>query len=201
MCMKIATLSQDMSDEINAACTALYHDHHRWLLAFAIQRGCDEHEASDLIQELFLRVFRLGMIGVLSRRPPAARRAWLQRTLRWMLMNHHRHRTRLRRGGSLAPESLEVLLAEGNDVPGGCPPDEQHDRRWAMRVIERGIQNVRASIKPSLWPLLESSLCGDGGSLTGSQRVAAHRARVRLREEIRAEARYHELLCATTRVG
>jgi len=179
------------------ACAFLYREHLVELLYLSRQRGIDEHEAQGLVQELFLRVFHLRLFRVLAERPYPSRRAWLVRTLRWMILNQHRHRSRQRRGGAVCVESLEALVEEGHEITGGDAPDVLHDRRWAMNVLERGLIRLRTTLKPAAWPVMEGILAGDGTAASGKQRVAAHRARLRLREMIRGEARYHDLLAAT----
>lgn len=175
----------------------LYHQHLDELLHLTRQRGIDEDEAQDLVQELFLRVFHLGLFRVLAERTYQARRAWLLRTLRWMILNKHRHRSRQRRGGAVCVESLEALVEEGHEITVGDAPDVLHDRRWAMKVLERSLIRLRSTLKPAAWSAIEGILAGESRTTSGKQRVAAHRARVRLREMICSEARYHDLLAAT----
>lgn len=180
----------------NTACSILYDQHHAELLHLSRQRGVDEHEAHDLVQELFLRIFHLGLFRVLAERPYQARRAWLVRTLRWMIINQHRHRSRLRRGGAVCVESLEALVEQGHEITSGDAPDVLHDRRWAMNLLERGLIRLRSTLKPAAWPVMEGILAGDGPAASGKQRVAAHRARKHLRKMICVEACYHELFAA-----
>jgi len=194
--MRNPTSSERMNQE--TACAFLYREHLVELLNLSRQRGVDEHEAHDLVQELFLRIFHLGLFRVLAERPYQARRAWLARTLRWMIINQHRHRSRLRRGGAVCVESLDALVNEGLEITSGEAPDVLHDRRWAMNVLERGLIRLRRTLKPAAWPVMEGILADDGPAATGKQRVAAHRARMRLREMIRSEAScYHDLIAAT----
>lgn len=190
------TASPARCRQLDLACESLYHAHQRLLVAHACQRGCDEHEARDLVQELFLRVFRLGIMLSLHARPIEAQRHWLLRTLRWMLINLQRDRRRQRRGGERALESLDFLLDEGIDIAAGESPDALHDRQWAMHIIERGLLKLRATTKPSAWSVMEHALWGSGTS-TGAQRVATHRARLRMRDFIRREAPFDQLLEAT----
>lgn len=182
------TTREDRRSQADLACDTLYRLHQDSLVRFARLRGCDEHEAWDVVQELFLRVFRTGMILALSTRGEDWQRAWLLRTLRWMICNHHRHRTTLKRGSGAALESLDQLLDDGLDVPCHDTPATEHDRRWALSVLERGIGRLRASMRPAAWAGVESSLFNGVSAATPAARVAAHRARVRLRELIRGES-------------
>lgn len=184
--------------ELDQACDHLYRRHQPSLVSFACLRGCDEHEARDVVQDLFLRVFQLGMILPLSSRTEDMQRSWLLRTLRWIICNHYRHRTRLRRGGGLTTESLEHLMEEGIDFPGTNTPSGDYDRRWATSVVERCYARLRQSTKQNAWHALESSLHGADSRTTPAMRVAAHRTRVRLRQLIRLEACEKSLLQAVT---
>jgi len=182
------TAREHCRSQADLACEALYRLHQDSLVRFARLRGCDEHEAWDVVQDLFLRVFRMGMILALSARGEDWQRAWLLRTLRWMICNHHRHRTTLKRGSGAALESLDQLLDDGLDLPCHDTPATEHDRRWALSVLERGIGRLRASMRPAAWAGVESSLFNGVSAATPAARVAAHRARVRLRELIRVES-------------
>lgn len=135
-----------------------------------------------------MRVFNLGMILPLSSRTEEMQRAWLLRTLRWMILNLRRHRTRLRRGNGHAPESLEHLIDEGFEFSAGGTPASEYDRKWAVAVLERGISRLRSGMKPSAWSTIEHGFWGTATHSTPAMRVATHRARVRLRELIRRES-------------
>jgi RNA polymerase sigma factor (sigma-70 family) len=182
---------------VDHACDHLYRRHQLSLVSFARLRGCDEHEAWDLVQELFLRAFRLGMIQPLSSRPEEMQRAWLLRTLRWMLINLHRRRTRMRRGGHTL-ESLDLLIEEGVEFSSVSTPAGDFDRQWARAVLDRCLSRLRSSIKPAAWRAFESALQGTEAPNTPAMRVAAHRTRVRLRQMIRVEACEEALLQAVS---
>lgn len=152
-----------------------------------------------MVQELFLRVFRLGLIVPLASRTEEMQRSWLLRTLRWMLMNLHRGRTRLRRGGGHAFESLDSLVEEGFEFSAAGTPAEDLDRQWATAVLDRCLSRVCGSIKPAAWLAFEAGLDGTEYSSTPAARVAAHRTRVRLRKLIRVEACEDSLLHAVSR--
>lgn len=146
--------SSPQAHDDNTACSFLYDHHLDDLLALSCERGVDEHEAKDLVQELFLRVFHLGLFRVLAERPYPSRRDWLVRTLRWMILNQRRHRSRKRRGGAACVASIEALVEEGRDISDGDAPDVLHDRRWAMKVLECSLIRLRSTLKPAAWPVI-----------------------------------------------
>jgi DNA-directed RNA polymerase specialized sigma24 family protein len=174
--------------QLKVACERLYQRHQSSLVQFAGRHGCDEHEAWDVVQDLFLRAFRRGMIVELSSWAVEGQRAWLLRTLRWMLCNQHRDRTRQKRGSAAVVESLEQMLDDGHDVPHHVTPATEHDRRWALGVVERGLSRLRASTGAKLWADVEPYLWTRTSQASSATRVAVHRARVRLREFIRSES-------------
>ncbi len=181
---------------VDHVCDHLYRRHQLNLVSFARLRGCDEHEAWDVVQELFLRMFRLGMIMSLAARTEEMQRAWLLRTLRWMIMNLHRHRSRQRRGGGQRLESLDSLVEEGFDFSAAGTPAEDMDRQWARSVLDRCLSRLHQTSKPDAWMAFEAGLSGSEAHRTPAMRVAAHRTRVKLRRLIRVEACEEALLQA-----
>ncbi len=188
-------VSAEASCEIkqaDRACERMFLSHRRRLLQYARLKGCGEHDAEDVVQELFLRLIRLGVLLRLSGEPDETQAAHLTRTLRCMILNQWRNRIRLRRGGAAATLSLEDLAEEGVEVPCAQTPTTDLDRAWGLGILERGFALLRARMDPSRWHGIESSLLDDPPSagLRGASvahRVAAHRARVELRHILSRE--------------
>ncbi len=183
----------DSCRKLDQACELLYQSHQLCLVKFACQRGCDEHEAWDAVQELFLRIFRIGMLEHLCTKPLEWQRAWLLRTLNWIVLNKWRHKNALRRGDGSLTVSIDALLEAGSDLPGPGSPETEHDRAWIMSMIERGVNRLRSSVGDLQWKRIEPTLFGmdsaeDVPDYTPALRVAVHRARSRLRDMIASEA-------------
>lgn len=171
----------------------LYESHQLSLVRYATLRGCDEHEAWDIVQELFLRVHRRGMIALLIAKSEDLQRAWLMRTLLWMILNAHRHKSAIRRSGGYALESLDLLLESGQEVASETTPASDYDRAWAASVMERGLSRLRSFLSSNAWQSIEPNLLGQNAKDLDQRpdptlRVAVHRARVRLRELLALEA-------------
>jgi len=179
--------------QLDRACDHLYRHHQASLVNFACLRGCDEHEAFDAVQDLFLRLFRHGLLFSLAERPVEWQRARLLRILRWMILNQWRHKATVRRGSGAEMASLEAMLEEGQDVASSGTPASEHDRSWAMSVVDRGLHRLRSSVSVAKWSSIEPALLGGLSAemdvcRTPALRVAVHRARVRLREFVAMEA-------------
>ena len=190
-----ASEHDDEQHQVSDACDGLYNHHHAALICHATMCGCDEHDSKDAVQELFARLFRLKMIIMVSRMPIESQRAWLFRTLKWIVSNMRRQRLTVRRGRGSKHDSIEALMEDGHDFtsPLSITPATEHDRRWAMLLIEDGLSTLRVSVAPALWKCIEISVFGpdEGGSQTypaPALRVAAHRARLRLRSIVTSKA-------------
>ncbi|OYW78119.1 MAG: hypothetical protein B7Z37_01210 [Verrucomicrobia bacterium 12-59-8] len=183
----------DSCRKLDQACELLYQSHQLCLVRFACQRGCDEHEAWDAVQELFLRIFRIGMLEPLCAKPLEWQRAWLLRTLNWIVLNKWRHKNAMRRGDASLTVSIDTLLEQGRELPGPRSPEAEHDHAWIRSVIERGVNRLRSSVGDLQWQRIEPSLFGTEYAevvpdYTPALRVAVHRARNRLRNMIATEA-------------
>ncbi len=185
--------SVDSVDSVDSKWDRLYQRHQLSLVRYACLRGCDEHEAWDVVQELFLRVHRRGMLVSLMAKSEEMQRAWLMRTLLWMIHNARRHKLAIRRSGGYIAESLDSLMESGQEVASHSTPASEYDRAWAASVMERGICRLRGLLTSSAWQSIEPSLLGQSASEIDQHpnpklRVAVHRARNRLRGLLAIEA-------------
>jgi DNA-directed RNA polymerase specialized sigma24 family protein len=187
-------------DSVDSKWDRLYQRHQLSLVRYACQRGCDEHEAWDVVQELFLRVHRRGMLVSLVAKTEEMQRAWLMRTLLWVIHNARRHKLAIRRSGGYVAESLDAMMESGQEVGCHSTPASEYDRAWAASVVERGLSRLRGLLASSAWKSIEPSLLGQSDKDFDKQpnpnlRVAVHRARIRLREFLAFEAGAGGNLC------
>ncbi len=178
--------------QVDHACDRLYCMHQVSLVNHARQRGCDEHEAWDLVQDLFLRMFRRKLILPLAAKSPDIQRAFLLRTLKWMVNNHHRHKIAEKRFNGASPESLNEMHDQGVEIPHSETPDYEIDKAWALSLVDRCLVRLRACVKPTTWESFEESITGrkeprDTQQSTSAHRVATHRAKTRLKQFILSE--------------
>jgi DNA-directed RNA polymerase specialized sigma24 family protein len=171
----------------------LYDCHQMSLVRFACASGCDEHAARDVVQDLFLRIYKRGMLLSLGAQSTDKQRLLLLRTLRWMISNSRRNQAAFRRSGGQVIESLDLLLEAGQEMPSYHTPASEYDRAWASGVLERGLKKLRSLLSTAAWKSLESSLLDPNGTYSpqpsnSKTRVAAYRARMRLRELLVKEA-------------
>ena len=109
-----------------------------------------------------------------------------------MIMNQWRHRVAVRRGAGCATASLDDLAEEGREVACVSDPACEHDRAWALELLERGLARIRTRMGPLRWSSIEPSLLDEAPSegfrqADVARRVAAHRARIELRSFLTRE--------------
>jgi RNA polymerase sigma factor (sigma-70 family) len=173
------------------------------LYAFVRNRGYSSFDAQDLTQSFFVQFIDTG--GFASADPERGRfRSYLLGAMKNFLANEWHRARRQKRGGSviflewdtLAPEARYALEpAQSGD------PDLTYDKEWALELIARAREKLRAeseaSGKGELFEALKKSLTGDEpsrsktaaqlGLTDGALKAAVHRLRERYRELLRAE--------------
>ena len=162
-------------------------------------RGFDEERARDLSQEFFAHVLQGNFLDAAD--PRRGRfRSYLLGALRHFLSDFREREARQKRGGGIAPESLELV-----PEPATEPEDAQFDRDWALALMARSLallaeeyrQDGRAEwfaqLKPSLegsgLSELQSEISVRLGLSEGALKVAIHRLRRRFRETLLHEIR------------
>lgn len=191
----LSTFDDSLEDHFSAeqAYGRLYLAHRGRLLQYARVKGCDEHDAEDVVQDLFVRLIRLGLLMKLCAEPDTVQTAHLTRTLRSMIMNRWRHRVAMCRGGGTITESLDVMNDAGHDMASEQNPETEIDRAWAMAVLDRSTRLLSADMPPERWKSIEPALFDEEAPpeakvpKNGAFRVATFRARQRLRELLTRE--------------
>ena len=179
--------------DTEAAWEQLYRDHHGDLVGSAIRGGCDVEDARDLVQELFLRLFKKGMLPILSTQPVERQSIVLRKTLKWMTSNFHRHRRSAGRGAGYTASSLDLMMENGDELASHDTPVSRQDRKWVTGLLGRSLERLRVTVNERQWRLIEEGLFGsptfeEGVTRSGRVRVALYRARQRLRELVLLEA-------------
>jgi RNA polymerase sigma-70 factor (ECF subfamily) len=187
---------------LSELCEAYYQPVFRFLR----REGREEDAARELTQEFFARLLAGNGLGAAD--PQRGRfRSYLLGAVKHFLGDQRKQEQRLKRGGGVAPESLD---GEHGTAPGlhvadhaNAPDDTMFDREWALAVMNRALQSIAAEFagadKAEQFTVLKPWLVGDAASLpqgTAATRlglsesaikVAIHRLRKRFREVIRAE--------------
>lgn len=175
------------------------------LYAYVRRHGHSREDAEDLTQGFFARLLEKHYLeGLTSEK--GRFRAFLLVAVKRFLANEWDRANRQKRGGGLAPLSLDwqdadtrYQITPAHDLS----PDKLYDRAWALTLLERVIIRLRdenrgegkAKLYEQLRPFL---MMGKGdipyaqaavtlGLTEGTVRVAVHRLRRRYRELLREE--------------
>ena len=194
------------SVEARGALSELCEAYYQPVFRFLRREGREEDAARELTQEFFARLLAGNGLGAAD--PRRGRfRSYLLGAVKHFLGDQRKQEQRLKRGGGVAPESLD---AEHGTAPGlqvadhaSAPDDTLFDREWALAVMERALQSLAAEFagadKTEQFTVLKPWLVGDAAALQQADaaarlglsesavKVAIHRLRKRFREVIRAE--------------
>lgn len=176
------------------------------LYTFVRRRGRTHHEAEDCTQEFLARL--LSSEGVAKASPERGRfRSFLLKSLQNFLANEWQRARAEKRGGGQVPLPLEFHTAgerfEREPVDPGLTPEQAFDRNYAIDMIGRSVDALRAEYEKSgrgpLFAALRPIVWGNTSTETiaqqaGRLRMNAHaftsalqRLRRRLGERLRAE--------------
>ncbi|MBK7998896.1 MAG: sigma-70 family RNA polymerase sigma factor [Verrucomicrobia bacterium] len=193
--------------EARAALGELCEAYYQPVLRFLRREGRDEDAARELTQDFFARILARGAFEEVD--PERGKfRSYLLGALKHFLADHRKHEQRLKRGGGVAPESLDAALV-GEQEPiqvadySSPAPEAFFDREWALAVMARALEVLQKefaaggkadqfeSLKP--WLMGESSTMSQAdaarqlGLSEGAVKVVIHRLRKRFRDAVRAE--------------
>jgi RNA polymerase sigma-70 factor (ECF subfamily) len=188
-----------------AALEQLCRDYWYPLYAYVRRQGHSVEDAQDLTQQFFARLLERKHLR-LADRERGRFRTFLLTSLKHFLINEWNKAQAGKRGGgrrllSLDAEATETrFVAEPAD---GASPDKEFDRRWAMVLLERVLEELardfggdeRAHVFEVLKPCLAGEELQDSyaeiglrlGMSESNVKVTVHRLRRRYVELLRAE--------------
>lgn len=136
-----ATLNGDTRGR--SALEKMCRDYRRPIFAVLRARGFYEAEAEDLTQDFFLKLFET-QAWKRADRDRGRFRSFLLGTLTHMLQHVWTARTRLKRGGGAAVESLEEIRETGAEPATEeiGPAEKVFDREWALHLIQSAFEKV-----------------------------------------------------------
>jgi RNA polymerase sigma factor (sigma-70 family) len=196
------------SVEARGALSELCEAYYQPVSRFLRREGREEDAARELTQEFFARILSGG--GFDGAAPERGRfRSYVLGALKHFLGDLREREQRQKRGGGIAPESLDQ--SSGHDTSPGMQvadanavaPDRNFDREWAMAVMAHGLEvlqkEMALSHKTDQFDALKPWLMGDAPAMSqseaarrigiteGAVKVAVHRLRKRFREAVRTE--------------
>ena len=173
------------------------------LYAYARRRGYEAEDARDLTQSFFLFLLEKDRVALAD--PARGRfRTFLLTAMKNFVNGEWRKRATLKRGGGVQVLPIDLESAERRyriEPSHGLGPDAIYERRWALELLERAVDELRrryqADGKGELFEALEPSLGHDEellpyselsrrlGMSEGALRSAVFRLRRRWQEQIR----------------
>lgn len=197
------------STEARRALESLFEVYWYPLYAYVRRRGHDFHEAQELTQEFVARLLEKRSIGVADRERGRFR-SFLIASLKHFLTNEWDRARAKKRGGGVRVLSLDIPIdmdtAERRyslEPVHGMTPERIFERRWALTLVERVTERLRAEARKArklkLFDALKPHLMGEGGGTSyadvasalrmkeGAVKTAVHRLRKRFKERLREE--------------
>lgn len=176
---------------------------HYWqpIYAFLRRRGHDSVSAQDLTQGFLVSFLQRRSMEAAD--PERGRfRSYLLGALKNYLADRHDYDRASMRGGEveLLPLSFQGVEERYLQTPGGLSPESLYERQWALALVERVLNLMRAEQesagRAAVFDQLKQFLTGDGdytqaaaalNMSEGTARVTVHRLRRRYRELLTAE--------------
>lgn len=184
---------------LEALCLAYWYP----IYGFIRRQGHAHHEAEDLAQSFFSLLIANERIGQ-ARQDRGRFRTFLLTALRHFLIDHWHRGRAAKRGAGEAPLPIDFAAAETTFqrelTDRALTPEQAFERSWALGVIDLSLEDLRieyaahgrarlfAALAPLVWgggpagPLLPEAQ--RLGLQEGALRVALHRFRKRLREQL-----------------
>jgi RNA polymerase sigma factor (sigma-70 family) len=164
------------------------------------RRGCEVHQAEDLLQGFILRMLEKGYLeNVVSGR--GRFRNFLLVSLRNYLASDHERTSAQRRGGQAITHSLDIQAAEGRyqaDPAHELTAERLFDRAWALGLLEqslvrlseawrmaakeRQLEALKVFLAPHSEAISYREAAGKLGLTEGAVKTAVHRLRTQFRQ-------------------
>jgi RNA polymerase sigma-70 factor (ECF subfamily) len=195
------TDSPHAADALARLCRAYWYP----LYAHVRRQGHGVEDAQDLTQEFFARLLERKHLR-LADRNRGRFRTFLLTSLKHFLINEWKQVNRQKRGGGRQIVSLDAEETETRfraELADDRSPDKAFERRWAMVLLERVLDQLQeefaAAERRQLFEELKSSLTGEDNESTyveiglrlgmseSNLKVTVHRLRRRYRELLREE--------------
>jgi len=194
-------LAKVASDDGRMALSELCEAYYEPVIAFLRCELRDAEAARELSHAFFEQMLRGGRIHTAD--PARGRfRSYLLGAVKHFLSHHREALSRLKRGGGMTAVPLDD--AEVRSVPDpGLTPDAAFERQWAVTVLDRGMEALRAEcavegksgLFENLKPLLtgvaghgdQTAIAGKCGMNVAALRMTLHRLKKRLRDCVKAE--------------
>jgi RNA polymerase sigma-70 factor (ECF subfamily) len=183
-----------------AALETLFETYWTPLYAFARRKGLAAEPAQDAVQGFFGHLLEKASLDAADPERGRFRSFLLVSFKNWISNERERERAEKRGGGRrvLSFDEAEARLEPAHDAT----PERQFERDWALRLLERVLERLRAQYaargQERLFEALKGHLVpGEAGAhdevaralhlQEGAVRVAAHRLRERYRRLLREE--------------
>jgi len=186
------------------ALEALCRDYWPPLYGYLRRRGLSQEDAQDALQSFLMSFIERKGFGSASK-AEGRFRSYLLGALKNHLSHRRDRRNAQKRGGGVAPLSLDWEAAEGRyrrEPSDGRTAEDVYVRQWALTLMERAADQVRrdyvARGQRALFAALGGQLIGETvpphseiasslGMKVGAVKVASHRMRRRFRDALERE--------------
>jgi len=174
------------------------------LYAFARRQGFAAHDAQDLTQEFFARLFTSDALRTVAREKGRFR-SFLLAVMKNLIANERDRSRAKKRGGGTVVLSIDVAAAEdlfARDTASSLSAEALFDRQWALGILDQSMTDLRAERAASgNGPQFErlkrflsapadaaayDSVAGELGMTPHAVTMAVFRLRQRYRELVRA---------------
>ncbi len=193
------------SDDADGALAELCTDYWYPLYAYVRRRGYDAEDARDLTQAFFAKL--LEKRGLTAANPTRGRfRSFLLTSMKNFLTSEWRRQATVKRGGDVEIVSIDYDDAEYRyrvEPAHALTPEAIYDRRWALAVLDRAINDVRTRYagrwKTELFDALKGYLGHDPGGVP--YRELSQQLRQTVAALRTALSRLRELVAETVQEG